>query len=114
MKFIRIYAIVSLILLILLVGCSVNSSTKEYSDETMREAQANVTSYIENNYANIETLTVTEPYEAEMGIMTVDGKANGEAFSVSLDTDLMVAGVAIQSEQFPEKKEECLERICDD
>ncbi|WP_283152664.1 hypothetical protein [Guptibacillus hwajinpoensis] len=111
MKFIRICAIVSLILL---VGCSVNSSTKEYSDETMREAQANVTSYIENNYANIETLTVTEPYEAEMGIMTVDGKANGEAFSVSLDTDLMVAGIAIQSKQFPEKKEECLERICDD
>ena len=111
MKFIRICAIVSLILL---VGCSVNSSTKEYSDETMREAQANVTSYIENNYANIETLTVTEPYEAEMGIMTVDGKANGEAFSVSLDTDLMVAGIAIQSEQFPEKKEECLESLCDD
>ncbi len=111
MKFIRICAIVSLILL---VGCSVNSSTKEYSDETVREAQANVRSYIENNYANIETLTVTEPYEAEMGIMTVDGKANGEAFSVSLDTDLMVAGVAIQSDQFPEKKEECLERICDD
>lgn len=111
MKFIRICAIVSLILL---VGCSVNSSTKEYSDETMRKAQANVTSYIENNYANIETLTVTEPYEAEMGIMTVDGKANGEAFSVSLDTDLMVAGIAIQSEQFPEKKEECLERLCDD
>ena len=107
MKFIRIYTIVSLILL---VGCS----TKEYSETTVREAQANVTSYIENNYANIETLTVTEPYEAEMGIMTVDGKANGEAFSVSLDTDLMVAGVAIQSEQFPEKKEECLERLCDD
>ncbi|MDO6654533.1 hypothetical protein [Anaerobacillus sp. 1_MG-2023] len=114
MKFIRIYAIVSLIMLILLVGCSVNSSTKDYSDETIREAQANVTSYIENNYANIETLTVTDPYEAEMGIMTVDGKVNGEAFSVSLDTDLMVAGIAIQSEQFPEKKEECLERICDD
>ncbi|WP_273834152.1 hypothetical protein [Guptibacillus sedimenti] len=111
MKFIRIYTIVAFILL---VGCSVNSSTEEYSDETMREAQANVTSYIENNYANIETLTVTEPYEAEMGILTVDGKANGEAFSVSLDTDLMVAGIAIQSKQFPEKKEECLERICDD
>ncbi|MCA0172983.1 hypothetical protein [Bacillus sp. RAR_GA_16] len=111
MKIIRICAIVALILL---VGCSVNSSTKEYSDETVREAQANVTSYIENNYANIETLTVTEPYEAEMGIMTVDGKANGEAFSVSLDTDLMVAGIAIQSKQFPEKKEECLERLCDD
>ncbi len=106
-------SISTIILLILLVGCSVNSSTKEYSGETVKEAQANVISYIENNYANIETLTVNKPYEAEMGSITVDGKANGEAFSVSLDTDLMVAGVAIQSEQFPEKKEECMERICD-
>ncbi|MDP4549685.1 hypothetical protein Q9251_02170 [Alkalihalobacillus macyae] len=105
--------ILTIIILIIVAGCSVNSSTEEYNAETVKEAQANVTSYIENNYANIETLKVNEPYKAEMGIMTVDGKTNGEAFSVSLDTNLMVAGVAILSEQFPEKKEECLERICD-
>lgn len=102
----------TILILIIVAGCSVNSSTEENIAETVKEAQANVTSYIENNYANIETLKVNEPYKAEMGIMTVDGKANGEAFSVSLDTDLIVAGVAILSEQFPEKKEKCLERIC--
>ncbi|KMM39225.1 hypothetical protein [Guptibacillus hwajinpoensis] len=70
--------VLTISILIIVAGCSVNSSTEKYSGETVKEAQA-----------------------------------NGEAFSVSLDTDLMVAGVAIQSEKFPEKKEECVERICD-
>ncbi|WP_166000791.1 hypothetical protein [Bacillus sp. Cs-700] len=90
-----------------------NSNEEKYDEETVKEAKENVTSYINNNYANIDNLIVNDPYEAEMGIITVEGKANGEDFSVSLDTELKIAGVAIQSENFPEKKEECQEKICD-
>ncbi|TKD72236.1 hypothetical protein [Pseudalkalibacillus hwajinpoensis] len=90
-----------------------NSNKENYDEETVKKAKINVTSYIKNNYADIENLTVNDPYEAEMGIMTIAGKANGEDFSVSLDTELKIAGVAILSENFPKKKEECLEKICD-
>ncbi|MDP4549687.1 hypothetical protein [Guptibacillus hwajinpoensis] len=90
-----------------------NSNTEKYDEETVKEAKASVTSYIENNYNDINSIEVNDPYEAEMGSITVRGKANGEDFSVRLNNDLTIAVMSIQSENFPQKKEECKEKICE-
>ena len=86
---------------------------EEYDEETIKEAKASVTSYIENNYESIEQITLKDPYQGEMGSFKLEGKANGEAFSVMLNNDLTISVMSIQSENFPEKKEACLENICD-
>ncbi|WP_273834142.1 hypothetical protein [Guptibacillus sedimenti] len=87
--------------------------SEEYDEETIKEAKASVTSYIENNYKSIEQITLKDPYQGEMGSFKLEGKANGETFSVMLNNDLTISVMSIQSENFPEKKEACKENICD-
>jgi hypothetical protein len=112
MQLLRLIILISII--ILLGGCNVNSDNETYNAKTITDAKSNVQSYLENNYENIEKIELSDPYQAPMGSMTIDGTVNNDKlFSVSLNKDLTIASLAIQSDDFPEEKDECKEKTCD-
>ncbi|SNZ17539.1 Protein of unknown function [Terribacillus aidingensis] len=90
-----------------------DSDNKNYN-KTIADAKSNVQSYLEKNYENIEKIELSDPYQAPMGSMTIDGTVNNDkSFSVSLNKDLTIASLAIQSDDFPEEKDGCKEKTCD-
>ncbi|WP_176470216.1 DUF1433 domain-containing protein [Terribacillus saccharophilus] len=91
-----------------------NLNEDTYDDKTISNAKSRVLSYLENNYEGIDQVQLGDPYQAPMGSMTIDGTVNNDKeFSVSLNEDLTIASLAIQSDNFPEEKEECREKTCD-
>ncbi|MCG1027644.1 hypothetical protein J5S49_05020 [Virgibacillus halodenitrificans] len=107
--------LIILFIMLLLAVCKVNSEQEnEYDQQTIQNAKASVESYLVNNYTNINNIQLDEPYQAPMGSMTIDGTVNEtENFSISLNSDLTIGSLAIQSDNFPEEKDECKEKTCD-
>lgn len=98
-----------IILLLIFTGC-----TEEYDEETITKAKQSAESYLRNNYQNVESIELGEPYQSPMGSMTVDGTVNNsKAFSISLNEDLTVASLVIQSDDFPEEKAACRKKSCE-
>ncbi|MDO6654542.1 hypothetical protein [Anaerobacillus sp. 1_MG-2023] len=103
-----------LLILIVLGGCSWGSSQETYDEETIAKAEASTQNYIESNFKEIQSVTITNVYQNEMGGMAIDGTVNqGEDFTINLEDDLTVAGLAIRSDDFPPRKKGCEERVCD-
>ncbi|MYL64351.1 hypothetical protein GLW07_13420 [Bacillus hwajinpoensis] len=66
-----------------------------------------------NNFL-IEEITLDAPYQTEMGGMAIDGKVDqGEEFTINLEEDFKVAGLAIRSDDFPPRKKGCEESVCE-
>jgi hypothetical protein len=104
----KILITIFLILLILIsAGCS-----EQYDEETIMKAEDVTKSYIESNYAEVESIELEETYQSPMGSLTVDGTVNGAGFSASLNKDFSIAAISSE-EGFPESKEGCKERTCD-
>ncbi|QXE01970.1 hypothetical protein [Terribacillus sp. DMT04] len=90
------------------------SENDTYNAKTLTDTKSNVQSYLENNYEDIEKIELSDPYQAPLGSMTIDGTVNSDkSFSVSLNKDLTIASLAIQSDDFPAEKDECKEKTCD-
>lgn len=90
-----------------------NSNDKDYDEETMKQAKENAESYLRNNYQNIKEVTFVEDPNNPMGGITVEGTVNGEAeFTIAMDESLGIGGVS-RGSNFPAKKEECKEKICE-
>ncbi|PAF20402.1 hypothetical protein CHH49_16630 [Terribacillus saccharophilus] len=107
MKFLTISFLLFTMILVF-TGCS-----ETYDEATVAEAKTVTKSYLENNYKNIQ-IELEEPEESPMGSMKVDGTVNnGKAFSISLNEDLTVASLVIQSDDFPEEKAACREKTCE-
>lgn len=84
-------------ILILMSGCQAET----YDEETKREAMETAESYLVHNF-EINEISLDEPYQTEMGGMAIDGNVNqNEKFTINLEEDLTVAGLAIRSEDFP-------------
>lgn len=110
MKLYKPTLIITIISIILLGGCGVK---EKYDDETVVKAKEATQSYIENNFKDIESIKLEEPYESPMGSMKVDGTVNEEAeFSISLNKDFTVGSLSLD-EGFPELKDECIEKSCE-
>ncbi|QXE01964.1 hypothetical protein [Terribacillus sp. DMT04] len=93
--------------------CMGSGCSKKYDDETVVKAKEAIQSYIENNFKDIESIKLEEPYESPMGGMKVDGTVNGGAeFSISLNKDFTVGSLSLD-ERFPELKDECIEKSCE-
>lgn len=102
-----------IMIIILLGGCNLNQNNDKYDEETISKAKETAKSYIKNNYKDVQSIEVEEPYQAPMGSMTVDGFVNGEfGFSISLNEDFTVSRIG-ENEGFPEEKEECKKEVCD-
>ncbi|MDP4549676.1 hypothetical protein Q9251_02125 [Alkalihalobacillus macyae] len=96
-------------LLILMSGCQ----AENYEEETKREAMEVAESYMVQNF-EIKEISLGEPYQTEMGGMAIDGKVDQvEKFTINLQEDYTVAGLAIRSENFPPRKKGCEEKICE-
>ncbi|MFP7255849.1 hypothetical protein SFC02_16245 [Terribacillus goriensis] len=96
-------------MILVFTGCS-----ETYDEATVAEAKTVTRSYLENNYENIESIELEEPVKSPMGSMMVDGSVNnGKAFSISLNEDLTVASLVIQSDDFPEEKAACRKKSCE-
>lgn len=98
------------IIIILLGGCNVNS---DFDDETVTKLKSVTESYIKNNFQQIESIEMGDPYIAEMGATMIDGTVNNQAgFSIILNEDYTVASIGTK-EGFPDTKEECKNKVCD-
>lgn len=108
MKFLTI-SFLHLTMILVFTGCS-----ETFDEATVAEAKTVTKNYLENNYENIQSIELEEPEESPMGSMTVDGSVNnGKAFSISLNEDLTVASLVIQSDDFPEEKAACRKKSCE-
>ncbi|MDO6654537.1 DUF1433 domain-containing protein [Anaerobacillus sp. 1_MG-2023] len=95
-------------LLVLLSGCSVNST----DDEILEKAKEKAESYLKNNYQNVSEVTFVDDPNNPMDGITVEGTVNGEAeFTIAMDERFEIAGVS-RGKNFPEKKDACKEQIC--
>ena len=81
-------------------GCQAETHDKE----TIQKATEAAESYMVHNFV-IEEITLDAPYQTEMGGMAIDGKVDqDEEFTINLEEDFKVAGLAIRSENFPPRK----------
>jgi hypothetical protein len=91
----------------------VNDNNETYDEATTKEALTTAESYIRNNFS-IENVSLEEPYQTEMGGMAIDGTVNNEEeFTININEDFTVDGLAIRSKNFPPRKKGCEEKICD-
>ncbi|PAF20401.1 hypothetical protein CHH49_16625 [Terribacillus saccharophilus] len=96
-----------IILLLIFTGC-----TEEYDEETIMKAKQTAESYLRNNYQDVESIELEEPYQSPMGSLSIDGTVNGAGFTIDLNEDFTVAMVG-KKEGFPEHKDVCEEKDCD-
>ncbi|APC50064.1 hypothetical protein BME96_18475 [Virgibacillus halodenitrificans] len=52
-----------------------NSEKNAFDDETISKAKSVTKSYVQNNYKEVQSIELTEPYINPMGAMTIDGEA---------------------------------------
>lgn len=104
------------LLLILLVGCGVNSPG-ENDDETISKAKDTAESYLIHNYSDIHQIEFDEDSSNPMGGVMVSGIVNGnEKANFSIDIEVennFYVGSIGKGEEFPERKKECIEKTCD-
>jgi hypothetical protein len=99
-------------IIILLGGCFVKSR-ENYDEETNAKAKKITESYLRNNFKNIQSVELEEPFQSEMGALTVEGTVNNKAgFHVTFNDKLKILSIGT-NEGFPDRKEECKKKTCD-
>ncbi|TKD72238.1 hypothetical protein [Pseudalkalibacillus hwajinpoensis] len=99
----------SIVIMILLGGCQGD----QYDKATTQKAGATATSYMNKNFL-IEDIALGETYQTEMGGMAIEGTVNGDKkFTIHLNEDFTVDGLAIRTKNFPPRKDGCEEKVCD-
>ncbi|MBN8208946.1 hypothetical protein JI666_09330 [Bacillus sp. NTK071] len=84
-----------------------------YDKATTEEAITTAKSYMINNFS-VENVALGEPYQTEMGGMAIDGTVNNdEKFTININEDFTVDGLAIRSKNFPPRKKGCEEKVCE-
>lgn len=90
-----------------------DSNHNEYDEKSISKAKDTAEEFIKNNYEDVKYIDLETPSTAPMGSLTLDGTVNGKAgFSISLDENLNVSGIA-EDEGFPEEKKECRKQFCE-
>lgn len=90
-----------------------NPGNSDYDEETVTKAKETARIYIENNYQDIDSIELEEPYQSPMGSLVMEGTVNGQyRFTISLNGDFIVTSVG-ENNGFPELKEECKDQVCD-
>ncbi|WP_077305673.1 DUF1433 domain-containing protein [Terribacillus halophilus] len=113
MKKVHLFIFLSIISIILLGGCNVNKYGESYDEETVVQAKETAESYIKSNFKDVQSVELKEPYQSPMGSLSIEGTVNGKAdFTIDFNNDFTVAMVG-KKEGFPERKDECIERVCD-
>ncbi|WP_162985924.1 hypothetical protein [Virgibacillus sp. Bac330] len=80
-----------------------------YDEKTTAKAKQITESCIKNNFKNIQSIDLEEPFQSEMGALTIEGTVNNKAgFHVTLNDKLKILSIGT-NEGFPERKEECKE-----
>lgn len=102
--------------LILLVGCSQNSPGA-YDDETISKARATAESYLIHNYRDIDQIEFDKDTTSPMGGLMISGIVNGNekatfSIDVEVENDFSVGSIG-KGEEFPDRKQECIEKTCD-
>ncbi|MCA0172988.1 DUF1433 domain-containing protein [Bacillus sp. RAR_GA_16] len=102
--------------LLLLVGCSQNSSGA-YDDGTISKARATVESYLIHNYKDIDQIKFDKDTTSPMGGMMISGIVNGNekatfSIDVEVENDFSVGSIG-KGKEFPERKKECIDKTCD-
>ena len=91
-----------------------NSNKDNFDEETINKAKTTVESYLINNFKDIDSIKFEDDYTHPMGGMNVRGIVNDDGeFSVSIDPETFnVLGISLD-DNFPELKDECIEKECD-
>ncbi|WP_060678608.1 hypothetical protein [Virgibacillus halodenitrificans] len=89
-----------------------NSEKNAFDDETISKAKSVTKSYVQNNYKEVQSTELTEPYINPMGAMTIDGEANNIGFSITINEDFSIAGISEEA-NFPSRKKECMKEACE-
>lgn len=89
-----------------------NENEGNYDDETITKAKETTESYLNNNYVDVKSIELEEPYQSQMGSLSIDGTVNDKGFTIHLNDDFTVSSIG-KKEGFPEKKEECKDRDCE-
>ncbi|QHA91108.1 DUF1433 domain-containing protein [Bacillus sp. N1-1] len=105
-----------LIVSLILVGCSQNSSG-EYNEETISKARDIAESYLIHNYRDIDQVEFDKDTTSPMGGLMISGIVNGNekatfSIDVEMENDFSVGSIG-KGEEFPERKQECIEKTCD-
>ncbi|WP_152670943.1 DUF1433 domain-containing protein [Guptibacillus hwajinpoensis] len=100
-------------LLVLLSGCNENAT----DDETISKARDTVESYLIHNYKDIDQIEFDKDTTSPMGGMMISGIVNGNekatfSIDVEVENDFSVGSIG-KGEEFPERKQECIEKTCD-
>jgi PBP1b-binding outer membrane lipoprotein LpoB len=111
MKKIHITTIILIISIILIGGCNVNENNDTYNEETVEKAKKTTEDYLRNNYVDVRSIELDEPYQSQMGSLSIEGTVNDKGFTIHLNEDFTVSSIG-KKEGFPNKREECKERDC--
>ena len=101
-----------LLFIIILGGCSV---TNQYTDDQYKKAEEMTINFLSKNYQDANEPKIESVEDAEMGGIKVIGTVSDSEFTMLVDADndgeLSIGGISSE-EGFPEKKLECVNKVC--
>ena len=84
-----------------------------YDVETIDKAKSAVESFINANFKEVTAIECGEPYESPMGGMVIDAEVNNEAvISLNFDEEFKIGSYSTE-DGFPDKKDECKDKVCE-
>ncbi len=117
MKKVSFLLTLTIVIIILLGGCFVNTKNQDYDDETINKAIQSAENYIKNNFKDIEKIHFSDDHKSPMGGFTVRGYVNDNKdanfdMTVEIENNYNIPSMGM-GKGFPERKEECIDQICD-
>lgn len=101
------------LMLVILTGCNIG---RNYTEEQYNKAEELAADFIKKNYKDIKNIEIKHIGDDTNDTILVDGTADGAAFSVQVsvvDQNEMKVNAVGKGEGFPDRKAECVERICE-
>src|SRR5699024_306017 len=99
-------------IIILLGGCFVNSNKGAYDEDTVDKIETKAESFINNNFKDVNKIEFEEPHESPMGSMVINANVNDIGISLTFNNDFTISSYS-KEKGFPEKKDECKDKVCD-
>ncbi|MDG5472106.1 hypothetical protein P6709_10110 [Jeotgalibacillus sp. ET6] len=110
MSFLKYFTL--LMLLLLIAGCA---DTRIYSDDQYSDAEKMTIDFLSKNFQDADNPEIESVEDAEMGGIKVIGAISNAEFTLLIDTTEdgeMSIGALSSDEGFPEKKPECVDKVC--
>ena len=88
-----------------------NSNKDNFDEETIDKAKSVAESFINANFKEVTAIESGEPYESPMGGMVIDAD-NEAVISLSFDEEFKIGSYSTE-DGFPDKKDECKDKVCE-